>query len=108
MYKDLVGQGFLKKNDLLIDEVTWPWPLHLQGQGSTPINDEKVACVLCDMQFGIRNAQCVLGFLSFGLSPGRMAAAKARAACASGAVKCFRGETLAYWSCMIAFEMLLF
>lgn len=85
MYKDLVSQGFLKKNYILTEEVTWPWPLHLQGREIKPINDQKVACMLCDTQSATCNARCVIGFLPFGLSPGRMAAAEAGAARSSGA-----------------------
>ena len=42
MYKELLSLGYMR--DVPTEEVSWPWPLHLQGQRSTPIAAEKVGC----------------------------------------------------------------
>jgi hypothetical protein len=45
MYKSLSEQGFMKDDPL--EELTWPWPLHLQNASSSIVaqaSSEQVSC----------------------------------------------------------------
>jgi hypothetical protein len=42
MYKDLLEQGFMR--DHPTEEVSWPWPQHLQQAPSCASSTEKVNC----------------------------------------------------------------